>query len=116
MLAQWVQDAVTKIRALPDDELWSLVHWLDPDKIVNVSPEKAMPDSLRYTGGLMGKKFQGLIKSIRANGVKHPVLVHQVWEKPGCYSVEFGGHRVVSCQVLKIPVPAIILVKPWREL
>lgn len=94
---------------------------LEPYSILNIDYRRAKKDCGRYPGGIEGPKYQALMNSIRKHGVLKPVIAHDLPEfhsywrkgkrvyKPDCYLVKEGGHRVCSCQILNVPVLAIIL-------
>ncbi len=61
-------------------------------------------------------QFPAFVESIRREGQKQPILVRPAPDQPGRYQVAFGHRRLKACEIIGIPVRAIIAPLTDEEL
>jgi ParB family chromosome partitioning protein len=77
---------------------------------VELDPRTIIPSFVRDRMNLEGNpQFPLFVESIRTEGQKLPILVRPVPEKTGTYQVAYGHRRLRACEILAIPVRAIVM-------
>lgn len=61
-------------------------------------------------------EFAGFVEGIRREGQKLPILVRPLPDHPGQYQIAYGHRRHRACQIIGIPVRAIVMQMTDEEL
>jgi len=77
---------------------------------VELDPATIIPSFVRDRMDLEGNpQFPQFVEGIRREGQKLPILVRPIPERAGAYQVAYGHRRLRACQILGIPVRAIVM-------
>lgn len=80
------------------------------DTIVELDPTTVVPSFVRDRLDLDDNpQFPQFVESIRKEGQKLPILVRPVPDQAGAHQVAYGHRRLRACQIIGIPVRAIVL-------
>lgn len=80
------------------------------EAVVELDPVTVVPSFVRDRLDMEGDpQFPLFVESIRSEGQRLPILVRPVADKAGGYQVAYGHRRLRACQILGIPVRAIVL-------
>lgn len=77
---------------------------------VELDPSTVVPSFVRDRMDLEGNpQFPQFVEGIRKEGQKLPILVRPMADQTGVYQVAYGHRRLRACQILEIPVRAIVM-------
>lgn len=77
---------------------------------VELDPTTIVPSFVRDRLDIEGNpQFPQFVEGIRKEGQKLPILVRPIADQAGTYQVAYGHRRLRACQLLGIPVRAIVM-------
>ncbi|MFT4118339.1 plasmid partitioning protein RepB [Bradyrhizobium sp.] len=77
---------------------------------VELDPKSVVPSFVRDRLDIEGNPhFPDFVEGIRRDGQKLPILVRPMPDQAGVYQVAYGHRRLRACQLLEIPVRAIVM-------
>jgi ParB family chromosome partitioning protein len=83
---------------------------LSAETVVELDPATITPSFVRDRMDLEGNpQFPQFVEGIRIEGQKLPILVRPIPDRPDAYQVAYGHRRLRACQILGIPVRAIVM-------
>lgn len=87
------------------------------DMTVELDPASVVPSFVRDRLDIEDNpQFPQFVEGIRREGQKLPILVRPVADQTGAYQVAYGHRRLRACQIIGIPVRAIVMPLTDEEL